>query len=390
MAESDGFEFEDEDDASISSKGMERFSEAVLYSTDWTVETILNQLSRNNIQLNPNFQRRDAWSNSRKSKFIESIIIGLPIPQLVLAEIKDERGKYIVLDGKQRLLSLLKYTESKDDPKKGFGLSALEARPDLLRIRYSQLQRDAALEQDLNSFLNYTIRTVIIRNWPTREFLYQVFLRLNTGSVKLSSQELRQAMAPGKFSTFADDFSAGSKEVLSLLNRSDPDPRMRDVELLVRHLAFRNNITEYNGRMKSFLDEYCINQNKQWDSIAEETVDQAHEFERAIEVLSRILRERLARKPGSQSFNRAVFDALAFYAVRSDVQTAMLDNADRVREEYEAIFMNERFADAIESDTAGIPNTVARLENWGRALAKSCNIEVSTPTVVDGKIEFRS
>lgn len=303
MAENDGFEFEEEEDASISNKGMERFSEAVLYATDWTVETILNQLGRSNIQLNPNFQRRDAWSNSRKSKFIESIIIGLPIPQLVLAEVKDERGKYIVLDGKQRLLSLLKYTESRDDAKLGFGLSTLEARPDLSRVKFYKLNRDPGHVQDLNAFMNYTIRTVIIRNWPTREFLYQVFLRLNTGSVKLSSQELRQAMAPGPFSTFADDFSAASKQILALLGREDPDPRMRDVELLVRHLAFRNSLSEYTGRMKSFLDDFCIAQNKRWVTAEAEIIAQAHQFERAIDVLMRVLKEQLARKPESQSFN---------------------------------------------------------------------------------------
>ncbi|MBL0934561.1 MAG: DUF262 domain-containing protein [Rhizobiaceae bacterium] len=384
------FEFDEEDDASISNKGMERFSEAVLYATDWTVETILSQLSRNNIQLNPNFQRRDAWSNSRKSKFIESIIIGLPIPQLVLAEVKEERGKYIVLDGKQRLLSLLRYTESRDDPKRGFGLSSLEARPDLARIKYSRLYSDPNYEQDLNSFLNYTIRTVIIRNWPTREFLYQVFLRLNTGSVKLSSQELRQAMAPGGFSTFADDFSAASKQILALLGRDEPDPRMRDVELLVRHLAFRNNLASYGGRMKSFLDEFCIAQNRQWENAEPAMISQAHEFERGIDVLMRVLKERLGRKPDSQSFNRAVFDALSFYTVHDEIRKAMLENADRVREEYDAIFKNERFADAIESDTAGVPNTVARLELWGQSLARACDQIIERPQLVNGEIVFTS
>ena len=388
MTDNDNFEFEDEGDASVTGHGMERFSEAVLYATDWTVETILNQLGRNNIQLNPNFQRRDAWSNSRKSKFIESIIIGLPIPQLVLAEEKEERGKYIVLDGKQRLLSLLKYTESEGDPKRGFGLSALEARTDLSRVKYSTLLNDPSREQDLNAFLNYTIRTVIIRNWPSREFLYQVFLRLNTGSVKLSSQELRQAMAPGSFSTFVDDIAAGSKSILRLIGRDNPDPRMRDVELLVRHLSFRNKLTQYNGRMKSFLDEFCIEQNKEWASREATTVSQCADFERGIDILLRILGDKLARKPDSSTFNRAVFDALAYYAVVEDVGRAMLDNAEAVRHEYDAVFKNERFADAIESDTAGVPNTASRIELWAQALARACSISLMAPKLASGKIEL--
>ncbi|WP_218672459.1 DUF262 domain-containing protein, partial [Salmonella enterica] len=91
------------------------FSAAVVSGTDWTTETIINQINKNNIQLNPDFQRRDAWDKSRKSNFIESLILGLPIPQLVLAERKEQRGAYIVLDGKQRLLSIRQFAAEKGD-----------------------------------------------------------------------------------------------------------------------------------------------------------------------------------------------------------------------------------------------------------------------------------
>ncbi|MGN6930399.1 DUF262 domain-containing protein, partial [Neisseria sp. P0015.S010] len=77
---------------------------------DWTTETIIRQIEKGNIILNPDFQRRDAWNKKKKSQFIESLILGLPIPQIVLAESKDQKGKYIVLDGKQRLLSLRQFT----------------------------------------------------------------------------------------------------------------------------------------------------------------------------------------------------------------------------------------------------------------------------------------
>ena len=94
---------EDESDVVGSSVG------AVLTSTDWTTETILTQLRRGNIELSPRFQRREAWTNKRKSAFIESIILGLPIPQLVLAERQDQRGTFLVIDGKQRLIALRRF-----------------------------------------------------------------------------------------------------------------------------------------------------------------------------------------------------------------------------------------------------------------------------------------
>src|ERR1700730_10854943 len=82
---------------------------AVVSSTDWTAETIIGQLAKHNISLDPIFQRRDAWTLPRKSKFIESIILGLPIPQIVLAEAEDKKGSFVVIDGKQRLLSLQQF-----------------------------------------------------------------------------------------------------------------------------------------------------------------------------------------------------------------------------------------------------------------------------------------
>ena len=80
------------------------FDDAVIWGTDWTTETINRQLLKGNIDLFPKFQRRDAWSNRDKSKFIESLILGLPIPQIILAEKSGAKGKYIVIDGKQRLI----------------------------------------------------------------------------------------------------------------------------------------------------------------------------------------------------------------------------------------------------------------------------------------------
>ena len=68
-----------------------------------------SRLIRENIQLNLRFQRRDAWNITRKSRFIESLILGFPVPQIVLATNNKEKGKFIVLDGKQRLLTILQF-----------------------------------------------------------------------------------------------------------------------------------------------------------------------------------------------------------------------------------------------------------------------------------------
>jgi hypothetical protein len=304
---------------------------------------------------------------------------------------KDERGKYIVLDGKQRLLSLLKYTQSAQDPKLGFGLSGLEVRADLRRVKYHKMLSNPELVNDLNAFHNFSVRTVIIRNWPSRDFLYQVSLRLNTGSVKLSPQELRQAMAPGKFTVFVDDHAAGSEAIKTILGSKIPDPRMRDVELLVRHMAFRYHLNEYKGRMKSFLDEVCMKENQNWETKEGTIRERAEQFDAAILSLLAIFdNKEVARKPNSSSFNRAIFDALSFYAADKAVREASILHADGIRNAYAQIVQNERFLEAIESDTAGIPNTHARLSLWGEFLSRELGMDFEIPSLVDGQIRFPS
>lgn len=375
-------EFLDETDTGLEPVQAREFSDAVLHSADWTVETIVSQLVRGNIEMNPRFQRRDAWNARRKSAFIESLILGLPVPQIVLAEKKGQRGTYIVLDGKQRLLSLLQFTgNAADAANNSFRLVGLEARADLSRQTFQSLA-DPAYQDDLNAFLNYTIRTVVIRNWPSYDFLHLVFLRLNTGSVKLSPQELRQAMFPGEFSNYVDDQAAASAVLRALFGRDAPDPRMRDVELLVRFLAFHFFISDYNGRMKDFLDDTCDRLNRDWADRQVDVVNAIGKFNEAIELLIEIFGvDGIARKSGSRSFNRAIFDALIFYAADDKIRAEIAANPDAVITAYRDVTEDDDFLEASESDTAGVPNTLTRLNTWGAKLRENLGIEFALPEI---------
>src|SRR5690606_5929645 len=110
---------------------------------NWTTETLINQINKGNILLNPEIQRRDAWDKKRKSLFVESLILGLPVPQVVLAESKERRGAYIVLDGKQRMLSIRQFASSPNDPHyEQLKLTGLEIRKDLRGKTLQSLQED--------------------------------------------------------------------------------------------------------------------------------------------------------------------------------------------------------------------------------------------------------
>src|SRR4051812_21570643 len=102
--EIDTWNNEDESDLEVS-KDPRKF-EIIVSSRDWTVETIVRQIQQGNIDLDPAFQRRNAWRDHRRSRLIESFILNFPVPQIVLAENPRDRGRFIVIDGKQRLLTI--------------------------------------------------------------------------------------------------------------------------------------------------------------------------------------------------------------------------------------------------------------------------------------------
>lgn len=365
-----------------------RYSEVVLHATDWTTETVVAQLKRENILLSPRFQRRDAWSKQRKSQFVESLILGLPIPQIVLAESKEHRGRFMVLDGKQRLLSIMQFWGLGEGANNSYRLTGLDVREDLAGKNYSDLETNKAFVDDYNALLNQPIRTVIIKNWPDSAFLHLVFLRLNTGSVKLSPQELRQALFPGEFTNFVDDRACASSGLRDLLGLEGPDYRMRDVELLARHLAFHFFLDGYKGRMKEFLDGAFSLLNNEWAGREQEVKLAADEFDVGIASLMELFPDGVGRKSGSRQLNRAILDALLFYAIDPRIRVAAEKKKAAVQKAYADIFDNAAFVAAIERDTAGIPNTALRLKEWGDSLRKATGLKFKVPELVNERIAF--
>jgi Protein of unknown function DUF262 len=154
-------------------------SEVVVSNNDWTIETILDQLVRENIQIDPNSPRRDVWNLVVKSRFIESIILGLPISQIVLAAYGKERWKYIVVDGNQRLLSILEFYGRSETANNGFALTGLDFRTELNGCNYKSIEKNISINSVLTNLDNQTIRVVRIQNWSDESLLDNIYSRLN-------------------------------------------------------------------------------------------------------------------------------------------------------------------------------------------------------------------
>lgn len=366
---------------------------AVINSADWTVQTIIQQINKKNIELNPSFQRRQAWRAKRKSQYIESLILNVPVPQIVLAERKDVRGKFIVIDGKQRLLALRQFYSSLNDPVyKSFKLSDLSIRTDLNGLGYSDMESDLVRETDVTILDNSTIRTAVIKNWKEESFLFTVFLRLNTGSVQLSPQELRQALHPGPFLKFIDDYSIESDLLKLIMHLKEPDVRMRDAELVIRFFAFRNFLHTYTGNLKPLLDETAEYFNSHWESDSEKITTQTEEFERSINTAVTIFGEdNVFRKWNGNkyesAFNRAIFDAVILSFIKKDVSELAIQNKQQVEEAFKTLCVqDERFKASVEGTTKAIHSIYTRLYRWAEKLKSVIGESVHTPELIDNKI----
>jgi hypothetical protein len=367
--------------------------EAILHPTDWTVDTIVDQVSQGVIDINPNFQRRDAWDVKRKSLFIESLLLGLPVPQLILADDPKRKGRFVVLDGKQRLLALLQFTRTKPYEEHELRLTGLEVLNDLVGgLTLGQIKEIPALEDRLFQFHTRTIRCVVIRKWKSTDLLYKVFERLNTGSVKLSPQELRQALFPGEFTVFVDQASAKCAPLHHVMGRKDADPRMKDAEILLRHLAFSKRMIAYQGSLKDFLDDTCEIYNGLWPNLKDELQHDVDEYGRAVSAASEIFGRTVARKyVGNQfgkRFNRAVLEIMTYYLRHEDVRKNALAVPEKVVDAFITLSKKESdFTRAFEVTTKTNTAVYNRFAPWGEALQSTLGIPIpGIPKLDDGSL----
>jgi hypothetical protein len=379
-----------ETEADITGAADFDFGKVVLAPSDWTVQTVLTQLNSESFELDPDFQRRNAWSDVRKSKFIESLILGLPIPQIVLAERDEGHGdilgdtRYVVIDGKQRLLALEAFYSDHDALK----LTSLTVLRQLNGKTLADITADPTLSRVAKRLMNRTIRTVVIRQYPNESFLHLVFHRINHQTLPLSAQELRQALEPGPFTRFADRRAGSSTQLHRVLRTSQmPDFRMRDVELLVRFIAFKTRIMDYRGNLKKFLDDTCRELNAQWDSVEPEMRHLGNRVDAAIEVVEEIFGPNAFHRYTEEGswegrFNRAVFDIMCYYFADEEVSAKALDAPREVVATYEALSVDDpRFARSIAATTKTLPATIYRLEAWGRELADAINMDIAVPVL---------
>ena len=405
--ETDGEENEEELNEEELNIDLSKFNQAVIWGTDWTTETMARQLEKGNIDLNPSFQRRDAWSEQEKSRLIESLMLGFPVPPIILAENKQKKNSYLVIDGKQRLLSIRRFYSNvsekefkaknlkEKDAFKQLKLKGLDILKDFNGKTYSQMQVENA--EYINNLDNQSIRTIVIKNWPDEAFLYTVFLRLNTGSKKLSPQELRQALKPGAFLNFLDDETANSTAIKDMLNNKGADPRMKDIELALRFFAFKCFPDKYKGNLKEFLDYTCENLNGNWETKEYIIRDLFAELEKSIVFLKDLFApdaafSRYTDGKCNGRFNRSIYEILTYYFSIKEVRIAVEKKKEEFVNKFVELNDDQEFVYAVSNTTKDINRVVIRFAKVSKILEdllKNAEDNVNIPKfeLIEGKIQ---
>src|SRR3989338_3289760 len=166
-----------------------------------TVEDIYNHYKRGKLEIRPSFQRGYVWDTKKASRLIESVLLNVPIPMVYTSELRD--GTEIVIDGQQRLLSIFSFIDGVFPiGEKPFKLSRLEIRNDLNGKMFRELD-----ENIQNAIYNYNIPFTILTKDSDEEIKFDIFERLNTGSVKLNDQELRNGIYRGNYNSLLKELS---------------------------------------------------------------------------------------------------------------------------------------------------------------------------------------
>jgi hypothetical protein len=283
------------------------------------------------------------------------------VPSILLGEDIKEKGKLHVIDGKQRILSILQFFEGtlkrnyEDDEIKGFRLKDM----DILSGLNGFSKDDLLYSNDENKYYDIlqmaSMRTVIIKNITTEDVLYEVFRRLNTGSVKLSTQELRQSLFPGPFVDYIDKITSENNKIRKLLRITGRDNRMRDNELFLRYFAIKFLRNRYDNRLNGFLNDSTKYFNQKFDEMYKEIEDARKELDEAIDFTFDIMgMEDSFRLIGldrlNLPFNRVVFELFSYFFSFPNIRNKIKDKSN-FKNKYLDLVKNSEYVISITENT---------------------------------------
>lgn len=324
--------------------------EITSFGADYDAEGLVKRQIREDIYVPP-FQRDYVWTIREASRFIESLLLGLPVPGVFLSKQADSK-RLLVIDGQQRLKTLRFFFD---------GVFAPDPESNTRRVfRLSGVQEQyeghtyETLEEDDRITLNDTIihATIVKQESPKGDntSIFHIFERLNTSGRKLSAQQIRVAIYQG--------------DVLDMLRELNEDDAWRaiygkrsrtlkDEELILRFMAMYFDRGNYSRPMSTFLNSFCIKAAKKFESQKEKTLtrDACEKlFKAAIKLVFKSIGEKAFRRGGS--LNAAMFDSVMVGISTRLANAENKPNKKKIKNAYEELLLDDEFIERVTRSTA--------------------------------------
>lgn len=361
---------------------------------DFNTRTMYDFMESGAIKI-PTFQRNYVWDIKRASKLIESIIIGLPIPQIFLYE--ESRNSFLVIDGQQRLMSIFYFIKQRF-PKKDKRIFLRRVFEENGKIPDNVLNDDQYftnfnLQLPVNTpqqpnklnKLNYstlaeykfafdlrTIRNVFIKQtFPENDdsCIYEIFNRLNSGGVNLKPQEIRMSLYYSDFYTMLYKLNT-LPEWRKIIGVNEPDLNMNDIEIMLRGFAILMEWEEYQSSMVKFLNDFS----RKCKRVSKEQITYLENLFNSFLLTCSNLPEKAFYLKTTKKFNISMFEAVFFSQCSSAFKEKTLVKRKIDSEKLESLKNDAEFITAIQSKTTSKENVKKRL---ARAMSILCEQTLS-------------
>jgi hypothetical protein len=310
-----------------------------------TIDLLLSRIKEGEINLTPDFQRKGGiWSDGAQSRLIESLLIRIPLPAFYMDATDEEH--WLVVDGLQRLTTLKRFVLDRT-----LRLEGLEFLTKLQGISYPELPR--SLQRRIRE-TQVTVYLIEKGTPPTLKF--NIFKRINTGGLPLSSQEIRHALYQGKATSLLASL-AQSDEFQSATARGISDERMADRECVLRFIAF--SLTPYPEYETNDLDSFLNDTMRRLNEMSEKQLAMLQQkFIRTMIACAAIFGNKAFRKlyprsHGRYPINRALFESWSVSIGQLDgidLKT-LVENRMQLIERFRTLMTNRDFEAAVSQGT---------------------------------------
>ena len=336
--------------------GGVRFS-ITSYGADYPIDALVKRLDNKAIEI-PKFQRGYVWTLPQASRFIESLLLGLPVPAVFFSK-DPSTQRLLVIDGQQRLTSLNYFYQGlfrSGATSKEFQLRGVSM--DLERKSYKTLSDED--RRRLDDSLLHAIVVNQVDPQGDQTGLYSIFERINTGGTPLQAQEIRACIYEGKFISLLKDL-AQNPSWIDIYGFASA--RSKDQELILRFLALYFTADKYERPMKHFLNRFVAS-NRELTKVDEPGIRAI--FEPTIEIAQKFL-GRAAFRP-VRNLNAAILDSV-LYGLGKRLEAGPVTAPDQLATALETLKADPAYEDAYKTGTTDEAKVATRINLAKEAFA---------------------